>query len=239
MSINENEHVVATKQNTLLHLSITEKIELIELTIQIARLCEQAEDNHAILILKFNACSFNVMNFSNNIRIQDVNRWEQALRRVERLNNTVIAVVSGTISGPALDLFLTTDYRIATSDFRFLMPINENQIWPGMFIHRLVNQIGVARSRQLLLNPYKMTTDLALNLGLIDEVSDTIHETLNTAISRFNGISGTELAIRRRLMLEATTTTFEDSLGIHLAACDRELRRLYHWKLDDPRDYNQ
>jgi isomerase DpgB len=35
---------------------------------------------------------------------------------------------------------------------------------------------------------------------------------------------GAELAIRRQLMLEAMTTTFEDALGTHLAACDRALR---------------
>ena len=39
-------------------------------------------------------------------------------------------------------------------------------------------------------------------------------------------VEGAELAIRRQLMLEAPTATFEDALGVHLAACDRSLRRL-------------
>jgi isomerase DpgB len=39
------------------------------------------------------------------------------------------------------------------------------------------------------------------------------------------GITGTELAIRRQLFLDAGHTRFEDALGSHLAACDRTLRR--------------
>ena len=36
--------------------------------------------------------------------------------------------------------------------------------------------------------------------------------------------TGRELAIRRRLLLDATTTSYEDALGAHLAACDRAVR---------------
>ena len=32
--------------------------------------------------------------------------------------------------------------------------------------------------------------------------------------------------MRRQLMLDAATTTFENALGSHLAACDRVLRRI-------------
>jgi len=38
-------------------------------------------------------------------------------------------------------------------------------------------------------------------------------------------VDGRELSIRRRLLLEAASTSFEDALGAHLAACDRALRR--------------
>ncbi|KOG89867.1 enoyl-CoA hydratase, partial [Streptomyces varsoviensis] len=39
-----------------------------------------------------------------------------------------------------------------------------------------------------------------------------------------SGLSGKDLAIRRQLLLDARTTSFEDALGPHLAACDRLLR---------------
>jgi isomerase DpgB len=38
-------------------------------------------------------------------------------------------------------------------------------------------------------------------------------------------MDGAEMAIRRQLIFEAGSTTFEDALGAHLAAADRALRR--------------
>jgi isomerase DpgB len=40
-----------------------------------------------------------------------------------------------------------------------------------------------------------------------------------------DGSAMSELAVRRRLLLEAPSATFEDALGAHLAACDRLMRR--------------
>ncbi|MEK8174877.1 hypothetical protein NKH77_54940 [Streptomyces sp. M19] len=39
-------------------------------------------------------------------------------------------------------------------------------------------------------------------------------------------ISDQELAVRRQLLLEAASVEYDEALGVHLAACDRELRRL-------------
>ncbi|MFD0493628.1 hypothetical protein [Streptomyces rhizosphaericus] len=39
-------------------------------------------------------------------------------------------------------------------------------------------------------------------------------------------LSGREAGIRRRLLTEAASAEYQDALGAHLAACDRELRRL-------------
>ena len=46
------------------------------------------------------------------------------------------------------------------------------------------------------------------------------------AVVMLGRVAGAEHAIRRQLLLEAATTSYEDALGAHLAACDRELRRL-------------
>jgi isomerase DpgB len=39
-------------------------------------------------------------------------------------------------------------------------------------------------------------------------------------------IAGPELSVRRQLLNEATSSAYEDAIGAHLAACDRELRRI-------------
>jgi isomerase DpgB len=143
-----------------------------------------------------------------------VNKWERALRRFERLGAAKIAVATGDCGGVATEVLLCTDYRLASDDLRVLVAA-----WPGMGLYRLANQVGVARLRRAVLFGVPIPAPEAVTLGLVDEIGDD-------ATALVAARSGPELAVRRQLMLDATTTSFEDALGRHLAACDRELRRL-------------
>jgi isomerase DpgB len=157
-----------------------------------------------------------------------VNKWERALRRLERVPATVIATAHGPCSGPALELLLTADHRIAAEDLRLNPPTFHGQPWPGMAVHRLATQIGVARARRLVLFGTALDATTAARIGIVDEVvagAGELPEAVGYAATLLSGLSGTELAIRRRLLLDATTTPFEESLGAHLAACDRALRQ--------------
>jgi isomerase DpgB len=64
----------------------------------------------------------------------------------------------------------------------------------------------------------------ALTLGIVDELADDAAAAVAAAAALVDGLSGKEVAIRRQLMFDATTTSFEDALGMHLGACDRALR---------------
>lgn len=217
-----------------LELNIAGVTDLTELTNKINCICDQAEDSHAVIVLRLTSSSFDLMNKPHQMCIQNVNRWERCVRRLERLPAAVIAMISGTTSGPALELLLAADYRIATTNVQLSMTNNNGSIWPGMLIHRLVNQIGVTRSRQFLIGSHKMTAQQAIEIGLLDELSNT-EQAVQAAASRLGLMPGTEWAICRQLISDATTMTFEDALGAHLAACDRELRRLYGWQQKNPR----
>ncbi|XYH97096.1 enoyl-CoA-hydratase DpgB [Sorangium sp. So ce1128] len=211
-----------------LRLDIDGGVPLAELTAAVNGVCQQAEDRtHSVVVLWLPTSSFDPKGWPGEISIQDANRWERAVRRLERLAAASIAVVSGACGGPALDLLLATDYRIATAELRLLLPVNDGHVWPGMAVHRLVNQVGVARARQLLVGGHDISAQQALDIGLVDELSSAASDALRAAASRLGRISGKELAIRRQLVLEAPATSFEDALGTHLAACDRELRRLH------------
>ncbi len=67
----------------------------------------------------------------------------------------------------------------------------------------------------------------ALDMGLIDDIHENTESALQIVISRLNANAGAEIAIRRQLILETASTTFEDAVGTYLASCDRELRRLH------------
>jgi isomerase DpgB len=147
------------------------------------------------------------------------------LRRLERLPAVTVAVLDGACRGPALDVLLTTDYRLATPDARLGVGSLDGSTWPGMALYRLAHQLGPARARQLALFGVELPASRALDWGLLDEVVPDPEERSQELLAGFGTVSGKELAVRRQLLGEATTTSFEDALGGHLAACDRALRR--------------
>ncbi|OPF81144.1 hypothetical protein VT50_0210270 [Streptomyces antioxidans] len=159
-----------------------------------------------------------------SVPIHRVNQWERALRRLERSSAMTIGAATGRCGSAALELLLATDYRVATPDFSISPSSSDGIAWPGMALHRLANQLGVATARRLVLTARGFGADEAHRLGVLDEVVDDLVAGVATRVEVLNGLAGEELAIRRRLVLDATTTTFEDALGTHLAACDRTLR---------------
>lgn len=169
-----------------------------------------------------------------NVSIHLVSQWERALRRVERLDAMTIALVEGWCAGPALEMLLTTDYRIGAGDARLGLQATSGEIWPSITVHRLVNQVGVARARRPVLFGTQVSAAEALDMGLLDEISDNVQDVFMAAAQLVSGLAATELAIRRRLLSDAMTTSFEEALGTHLAACDRTLRRVGQKTSADP-----
>lgn len=190
--------------------------------------CDAAEDRSGstIVVLTLGAAEPGHRAWPAGVDLQAVNRWERAVRRLERLDCATIAVVPGTCGGPALDLLLACDYRIATARTRLLLPVNDGLFWPGMAMHRLAQQIGVGRARQVVLWGHELTVSQALDLGLVDECATSAEDAVDAAALLLSRIAGPDLAVRRRLLFEASQAGFDDALGVHLAACERELRRL-------------
>ncbi len=160
----------------------------------------------------------------HDLGIHTVNKWERALRRLERLPALTMTVLSGTCRGPALDLLLATDCRIATPGSALRTSLVGGSTWPGMSVYRLANQLGASRSRQLALLGTGIPAARAVEWGLLDALVEDPLDGSRQVLDALAGVTGTELAIRRQLLTEAMSTSFEDALGSHLAACDRALR---------------
>jgi isomerase DpgB len=218
---------IVNAKKTELQLNIAGEISLVELNAQVNDICDQAEEqDNAVVVFRFTATDLNINAWPGPVGIREVNQWERTIRRLERLAAVTIAAASGTIGGPVLDFLLVADYRMASQNSKLKMPVNDGQVWPGMVIHRLVNQVGQAWVRRLLLGSREITAQQALHIGLIDEISDVTSEVMPLVELGLGKISSMEFSIRRQLLLEAQSTTFEDARGTYLAACERELRRL-------------
>jgi len=164
-------------------------------------------------------------NWISDLSVALVSKWERGLRRLERVPAVTIAVADGDCGGPALDALLVADYRIMPAGARLVMPVVTGATWPGMALYRLARQAaGAALARRAVLFGMPIGAAEAQAMGVIDDVAGNAALALEKAMEVAGAASGTELAIRRQLMLEAMTTTFEDALGVHLAACDRALR---------------
>jgi isomerase DpgB len=200
----------------------------VSLLTKVSALCDRVEDDadDAVVVLHLIGADDpdGLGPWPGSVAIHLVNKWERALRRLERLEAVTITVTEGVCAGPALNVLLSSDYRIAAGGTVLSLASEPADPWPGMAVHRLAHQIGVARARQLVLFGSRLTAPRALEIGLLDEVTELPGAAALAMARRAGELPGKEVAIRRRLLLDAMTSSFEDSLGVHLAACDRALR---------------
>ncbi|MGC0375075.1 enoyl-CoA-hydratase DpgB [Streptomyces sp. SAI-229] len=201
---------------------------LAELTAAVNAVCDQVAERHetTVVVLELGSTPLDFREWPGDVGIQAVNRWERAVRRLEKQASVTVAVARGTCGGPVLDLLLAADFRIGAPGLKLLLPVNDGHFWPGMTLYRLVQHLGVGRARQIVLWGVDLPLARARELGLVDQVSEDLDEALHTAAVLTGRISDRETAVRRQLLLEAVSTEYEEALGVHLAACDRELRRL-------------
>jgi isomerase DpgB len=194
---------------------------------ELGAVCDAAEGAgaHAFVIVRVSGVPG--PDWANDLPVALVSKWERGLRRLERVPAVTIAVAEEDCGGPALDALLAADYRIMPAGAKLIVPVVAGATWPGMTLYRLARQAaGTAPARRAVLFGTPIEAATAQGIGVIDEVAGDTTIAIEKAMEVAAVARGTELAIRRQLMQEALTTSYEDALGVHLAACDRSLRRL-------------
>jgi isomerase DpgB len=198
---------------------------MVGLTESLYAICDEADDVAAGAVTIRIGAATNDVSWPGDVATRDVSRWEQAVRRLERLRTPTIALAAGPCGGPTLALLLATTYRIGSTDLSVTVPAVSGRAWPGMELFRLARELGSGRARRVVLGGRAISAESALDFGLIDEIADDPLAALDAAAARLASIGGDEVAVRRQLLAEAGECGFEDALGAHLAACDRELRK--------------
>lgn len=125
-------------------------------------------------------------------------RIEAVITAVERLPIPTIAVVDGPAMGGGLVIAIACDFRIATPDARFGVPIARTlgNCLSVANTARLVAELGPARSKRLLLLADAISAEEALNCGFVFEVvqREAIDNVVGTMCGRLS--SNAPISIR-------------------------------------------
>jgi len=198
-----------------------------EMVASVAGACTLAEQSAGceLLVLWLDEAAGRAQPWPGDAPVGLVSRWEKALRRLERLGLVTVGVCAGRGSQAALELLLATDHRIIGVDTVLRLGGGPDGVWPGMVLHRLVQQCGLAATRRLVLVRTELYAADLHEAGVADEVAADPEVALTGVLDRLKGLAGSEAAIRRQLLLDAVVVGYEEALGAHLAACDRTVRR--------------
>lgn len=98
-------------------------------------------------------------------------RYQAILNKIERCSLPVICVMHGYCLGLALELALACDFRIAVARTKLGLPESRLGIIPDVGgTVRLVNLIGPARAKDLVMTGRHIEAQQALDWGLVDHV---------------------------------------------------------------------
>ncbi|MGV8942153.1 MAG: enoyl-CoA hydratase/isomerase family protein [Lysobacter sp.] len=128
---------------------------------------------------------------ANNAQVQ------RTQLKLQRLPQTTIALIDGVCVGGGLGLALACDLRLASDRSRFaITPAKLGLIYSPDDTRRLVNAVGMARARELLLTGRLLDAPTALQWGLLNEV--VADSELDTVLaSRLEALRATSGQARR------------------------------------------
>jgi enoyl-CoA hydratase/carnithine racemase len=96
---------------------------------------------------------------------------QDAFRALARVPQPTIAWVQGAAIAGGCELALHCDLRVAAEDARFAMPLARlGLVLPDPLVGKLVETIGVAATKELLLTAEAVDAGRALALGLVNRV---------------------------------------------------------------------
>ena len=97
-------------------------------------------------------------------------RFEKALRILEKMEKVVIVGMHGYCLGGALQLAMACDIRVSTADCQIGLPAIRESLVPGLGTWRLPRYVGWGRAKKLILGGENISGEEALNIGLVDHL---------------------------------------------------------------------
>jgi enoyl-CoA hydratase/carnithine racemase len=155
----------------------------------------QEEDESRVVILTGKGRSFSVgadlnmlsadvdrgkqRQLSDSARLRSAKMGWRIMEEWERLDQITIAAMNGFAVGGGLSLAIACDFRIAAAGARMWIPevrLGVPYMWGS--ITRLINLIGMAKAKELVMTCDELTAEEALAVGLVNHVVplEKLHE---------------------------------------------------------------
>ena len=136
---------------------------------------------------------------------------ERAFRELELMDKITMAALHGYCLGGGLQLAISCDIRICSTDCRLGLPALQEGLFPGMAVFRLPRLIGLAPARRLILSGEIIGPEEALRLGLIDHLVpiERFEAGVAEVLATYLDAPPTACMASKRLMRRALDAPFE------------------------------
>src|SRR5215510_281699 len=116
---------------------------------------------------------------SDSARLRSAKLGWRIMEEWERLDQITIAAMNGFAVGGGLSLAMACDFRLAAAGARMWIPevrLGAPYMWGS--ITRLINLVGMAKAKELVMTCDELTAEEAFTLGLVNQVVplDKLHE---------------------------------------------------------------
>jgi enoyl-CoA hydratase len=120
--------------------------------------------------------------------------WEDLSAAIAACHGLTIAALNGTVAGGAMGMVLACDLRLAVPDARFFYPVMKLGFLPQPSDpSRLVQLVGPARAKMILMAGARIAAETALSWGLVDQLAEA-EDLLPLAATLTADVAGADMA---------------------------------------------
>lgn len=122
---------------------------------------------------------------SNTELVKEVEDIAGKITELLYYGKLVISAINGIAMGDGVIYSLASDYRIAVRNVYFQMPEINYAIFPGTGCIVLMTRIiGISWTKRMLMFAERIPAEMALEIGLIDQLVDNTEELMNVAMEK-------------------------------------------------------
>jgi len=164
-----------------------------EMLKDLKRAIEYCMDNVKIrgIILTGNGSSFTTgmdidsIDGSNHAGVKEYEQTAASIAKLIYYGKPTICAINGKAMGDGVAYSLCSDYRIAVKESFFMMPEINLGIFPGTgTIVLMTRVIGIIWTKRMLMFAEKISSEKALEIGLIDQIVDSQEDLMKIALDK-------------------------------------------------------